>query len=263
MIDLLTSLDPVMFAREDLDFEPDPWQQQVLRSESKRMIFNCCRQSGKSTTAAIKASHRALFYANQLVLILSPSLRQSGEMFRKISAIEQMVKVKPKKVEDSKLFMALDNGSRVISLPGKEGTVRGYSGVNLIIIDEDAQVDDDMYRAIRPMLAVSEGTLLLLSTPRGKRGHFFYEWHEGGDTWERVEVTANDCPRINKQFLEEERRTLGERWYRQEYECSFEEMEDGVMSYDAITAAITDDVEPLFSSPVSEDVRPLFERRGE
>ena len=169
-----------------------------------------------------------------------------------------MVKVKPKKTEDSKLFMALDNGSRIISLPGKEGTIRGYSGVNLIIIDEDAQVDDDMYRAIRPMLAVSDGTLLLLSTPRGKRGHFFFEWFEGGASWERVQVKAEDCPRINLRFLEEERRTLGDRWYRQEYECSFEEMEDGVMSYDAITAAISDEVEPLFSSPVSDEVEPMF-----
>ncbi|HEC61103.1 MAG TPA: hypothetical protein ENI27_02485 [bacterium] len=100
----------------------------------------------------------------------------------------------------------------------------------------------------------------MLSTPRGKRGFFFGEWVDGGPDWERVEITAMDCPRISKDFLAQEEKTLGGHWYRQEYLCSFEEMEDSVFSYDVVQAAFTSDVNPLFSSPLSDLIKPLFGR---
>ena len=61
-------------------------------------------------------------------------------------------------------------------LPGQEKTIRGFSGVTLIIEDEASRVDDTLYRAVRPMLAVSGGRLILMSTPYGQTGHFFEEW---------------------------------------------------------------------------------------
>ena len=54
------------------------------------------------------------------------------------------------------------------------------------------------------MLAVSGGSLMMLSTPYGKRGVFYEEW-TGGHGWERYEVPASQCPRISEDFLEEER----------------------------------------------------------
>ena len=68
------------------------------------------------------------------------------------------------------------NGSRVIALPGKEATVRGYSGVDLLVIDEAARVADELYYSVRPMLTVSGGRLVALTTPWGKRGWFFETW---------------------------------------------------------------------------------------
>jgi hypothetical protein len=95
------------------------------------------------------------------------------------------------------------------------------------------------------MLAVSQGRMVCLSTPFGKRGFFFDEWH-GSGAWERVRITAAQCPRIPPSFLKEEREALGERWYRQEYECSFEDTVGAVFAQADIHAALTDDVEPLF-----------------
>src|SRR5262249_19700916 len=99
--------------------------------------------------------------------------------------------------------------------------------------------------SVRPMLAVSQGRLVALSTPFGKRGFFHDSWF-GSETWERVKITADQCPRITPEFLEEERRALGERWYRQEYLCSFEDTIDAVFAYADIQAALSDDVQPLF-----------------
>src|ERR1017187_2234521 len=72
---------------------------------------------------------------------------------------------------------------------------------------------DELYMAIRPMLAVSCGTLWLMSTPFGKRGFFYEAWARGGPEWERIQVTAEECPRIPREFLEEERAAMGDRWF--------------------------------------------------
>ncbi|MCG0276726.1 MAG: terminase family protein [Thermosediminibacteraceae bacterium] len=253
-VDLAFALDPVLFAKEALNFHPDPWQEKVLRWSGKRLLLCCSRQSGKSTTTAILALHRALFYPKSLILLVSPSLRQSSELFRKVQEFlrELPPEMQPELLEDNKLSLVMKNKSRVVSLPSSEGTIRGFSGAALIIEDEAARVSDDLYFAIRPMLAVSNGRLILMSTPFGKRGHFFKEWTEGGDTWERIKITAYDCPRISREFLEEERQTMSDWWFRQEYLCEFVETEDSVFAYEQVMTALNDDIEPLFGGVSDE-----------
>jgi hypothetical protein len=141
--------------------------------------------------------------------------------------------------------MGLANGSRIVSLPGDEKNIRGYSGVSLLIVDEAARVDDALYFAIRPMLAVSKGRMVCLSTPFGKRGWFFESW-TGPDSWDRYRIIANECPRITPDFLAEERRALGPRWFAQEYLCSFEDTVDSVFASEDILSALSEDVAPLF-----------------
>jgi hypothetical protein len=144
-----------------------------------------------------------------------------------------------------KLGVELANGSRIEALPGTEKTIRGFSGAALLIVDEAARVDDGLYYAVRPMLAVSGGRLMMLSTPFGKRGVFWEEW-TGGEGWERYEVRGDECERIPPAFLEEERKALPAWIYRQEYECSFEDTEDQLFGYDLVSSSITDEVTPLF-----------------
>ncbi len=229
----------------DAGMSPDPWQAELLHAAPTRTLLLCTRQAGKSTTAAALALREAFLEPPALVLILSPTLRQSGEMFRdKIKRLYNRLGRPVKTVQESALTMELANGSRIISLPGEEGSIRGYSGVSLLVIDEAARVSDELYRSVRPMLAVSGGKLIALSTPFGKRGWYHDEW-QGVNSWQRVQVTAEQCPRITPEFLAEERRALGERWYRQEYFCGFEEVIDSVFAHDDIMAALADDRKPL------------------
>jgi hypothetical protein len=224
---------------------PDTWQSELLRADANRMLLLCSRQAGKSTTAAALALHVALLQPGSPILILSPSDRQSGELFRKIlNGYRALRRPVPATVETLHQLQ-LANGSRILSLPGTEKTVRGFSGVALLIIDEAARVDDALYRSVRPMLAVSKGRLIALSTPFGRRGWFHDAWHSR-EPWQRLRITADDCPRITAEFLAEERQALGERWYRQEYLCSFEDVIDAVFREEDIQAAICDDIQPLF-----------------
>jgi hypothetical protein len=225
---------------------PDPWQERLLRAPPARALLLCSRQASKSTAAAALALRTALLRPHAPVLLLSPSLRQSGELFRKVldlfGALGRPVGV----AAEGALRLELVNGSRVVSLPGDEKNIRGFSGVALLLIDEAARVADALYCAVRPMLAVSQGQLVALSTPFGKRGWFHDAWH-GEGAWERVQVTAAQCPRIPAAFLAEERRALGERWFRQEYECSFEDTVAAVFAYADIQAALSSEVEPWFA----------------
>lgn len=195
--------------------------------------------------SGVIALHRALYFPGSLVLCLAPSERQSKELFAKVSDSYRRLRGTPAPASDRKLGMHLPNGSRIEALPGSEKTVRGFSGTALLIVDEAARVDDELYYAVRPMLAVSGGALMMLTTPYGKRGAFFEEW-TGGRQWDRYEVPAAECPRISEGFLEEERAALPTYIYRQEYECSFEDTEDQIFTHGMVQAAVTPDVKPLF-----------------
>jgi len=221
--DLLRALDPVALA-EEVGLPPDPWQERLLRSAASRVLLNCSRQAGKSTTAATLAVHTAVYQPESLVLLLSPSLRQSQELFKKSLSCFKRSLAPVAVTTESALRLELDNGSRIVSLPGQQDTIRGFSGVRLLVVDEAARVANELYLAVRPMLAVSGGRLMALSTPFGTRGWWYDAWRSE-ERWERYEVPAQLCPRISPEFLEEERRAMGAFWFAQEYECEFCEAE--------------------------------------
>ncbi len=244
----LEKSDAVLMAQR-AGITPDNWQSDLLRSDAKQLILNCSRQSGKSTISAVLGLHTAVYQENALVLLLSPSLRQSQELFRKIKDIYNALEspAMPKPVEESALRLELDNGSRIVSLPGTEQTVRGFSAVSLLIIDEASRVEDSLFFSVKPMLAVSGGRIVLLSTPFGKRGFFHKEWTDG-DGWLRTKITANECPRISPEWLENERRTMPNFWFEQEFLCIFGETNDSVFGYDDINAALDPNLIPLFQT---------------
>lgn len=243
--DLAYSLDPVLWAKETLGFRPDPWQEKLLRSRQRKIILNCSRQSGKSTTCAALALHESIYRHPSFVLVIAPTQDQSAELMLKFDEFRGAVEIPSDYLStDTKLAVKFANGNRVVARPGSEKSARSFSAVTLLLEDEAARVLDDLYNSVRPMLAVSNGRHILMSTPFGKRGHFFRIWNEQRDLWEAYEVPAEMCPRITKEFLEEEKRTNP--WFEQEYHCVFMETEDSVFSFDQIAAALSDEIEPLF-----------------
>ena len=241
--DLAVALDPTRFAKQ-LSITLDPWQCDALMASNKRAIWLASRQSGKSTIAALLALHTCLYQPNSLTLLISASFRQSSELYRKVITFLNRLDTRPALVEENKLSLTMASGSRIVSLPSSESTIRGFSGVDLLIEDEAAFVHDDVHAACRPMLATSNGRMILLSTPFEKRGHLYDLWEHAGPEWYRVKVPATECPRISAAFLEEERRTLGEYWFRSEYLCEF---------LDAQTAAFrAEDIDKAFAEPAEE-----------
>src|SRR3984957_3980669 len=187
-------LDPTRILREQ-GMPPDPWQRDLLLRDDPAVLLNCSRQAGKSTTVATLAVHQLIAEPQSLVLLVAPSERQSRELYRKALAAYRAIGSPIRKVRSTQTEFELANGSRLVALPGREETIRSYSGVRLLILDEASRVPDDLYRSVRPMLAVSRGRLLALSTPFGQRGWLYDEW-TGGGPWQRVHVPWRMCPRI-------------------------------------------------------------------
>ncbi len=253
--------DILQFATQKLHIQPDPRQSAFLLSDAEQGILNCTRQWGKSTMAAIKAVHHALTRPGSLVVVASPSERQSRLLIRKAARMFRDLGIKIKKEGGDTPTILLPNESTLVGLPGNEETVRGYSAVSLLLVDEASRLPDRVYFALRPMLAVGGasnekgeytcGKLWLMSTPCGRRGFFYDAWELGGEDWERHRAAATDCPRIAPKYLERERRNMAPMWFRQEYLAEFVDNGTTVFSRDLIEAAIYPDMKTL---PVKLDL---------
>ena len=149
----------------------------VARPELAAELLSSVRQINRDQCPGPATGH--LYDRARTVLLLSPSLRQSGELFHKVLLNYETGGKLVKARSQTRLSLELVNGSRILCLPGKDQNIRGFSP-ELLIIDEAARVADDLYKSVRPMLAVSRGRLIAMSTPFGQRGWFFEEWQGAG-----------------------------------------------------------------------------------
>jgi len=253
--DLDHIVDPARWVQDCFRVVLDDWQVAALRSNAKQSLWNIHRQSGKSTVAAWKALHLAIYRAESLILMVSPSERQSSELYRKFNAFYDLLEAPPAMTEDRSLSCVLANGSRVVALPGIEDTIRSFSNVALIIEDEASRVPDDLYAAVRPMLAISQGSIILMSTPNGRISHFWKTWDDNvdlatfkakaGSAWEIVRVKADQCKRISHAWLENEKLNMDLNKYRQEFECEFCDVEGAVFDTDLFKSLINPNIQAI------------------
>jgi Terminase large subunit, T4likevirus-type, N-terminal len=218
------ALDPIgILVSQNL--APDPWQRQLLLSKAPAILLNCSRGAGKSRTTSALALHTALFRCESLILLTSRSQRQANELFRYVKQGYRAVGCPLQTVKETETQLELENGSRIVCLPGTEETIRSFQGVNLLVLDEAARIPDELYASVSPMTGVSKGRVICLSTPFGQRGWWWREWFNEKAHWQRFRIPWNHCPRLTSEFIEEERLKFGDAWIEQEYECSFTAME--------------------------------------
>jgi len=226
-----------VWAAEALGFTPDPLQVKLLDLDALRIAICTSRQLGKTQVAATKALHIALTRPKSLILIFCPVGRQAGELLGRIRAFVQMLGIRTRTDGNNPRSLVLPNGSRFVALSDVPATSRSYASVNVIIVDEAAFVDDAIFQAISPMLAVSNGAMWVLSTPDGQTGRFHDLCTKPNPAWSVWFAPATECPRISPEFLELERVFLGDALYRQEYECAFIASKTQFLDRELIAAA--------------------------
>lgn len=241
--DLIRALDPGSVASE-AGIVLDPWQQKVLEARHRRLLLNCARQTGKSTVVALRGVAAACYSARN-VLIVSPSQRQSQELLRSVKRFYGALHHPPLIARESATKLELATGARILALPGTEATIRGLTA-DLVIVDEAARVPDELFVAVRPMLSTTDGQLIALSTPYGRRGWFYEAWMNPKG-WQRIQIRAEDCPRIAEGWLKAERETIGEWAFRQEFGCEFVDTEEQFFSSEIVEAAMSQEIAPLWA----------------
>ncbi len=230
----------------DLGYTLDPWQRTII--EGRGDWLACCgRQVGKSTVAEVKALHTAIRHAGSLSLIIAPGQRQSQEVFKRVA--DDVGRLGIRCPELNKSGLTLDNGSRILALPGTGSTIRGYSKVMLAVIDEAAFVVPELFAAVRPMLLVSGGDLLVMSTPFLKGDYFDTEWNRDDGVWQRVQVLTEECQWMPADQLAKklalERASLPPVLFDREYRCIPMESSNLMFSEDVLNRMFTGEERPL------------------
>lgn len=236
--------DILTWAKHNFQFEADEPQQRLLTDTTGRVLMCAGRQTGKSTAAALKVVYQAIHNPESLILVAGPSERQSLQVMEKARRFASRLSPLTRPSTGGEGFR-LPNGSEVLALPGNCETIRGFSDPHLIVIDEAAYVSDELFAALLPAQAVSNGAVILLGTPSGQTGIFHEQWHNREVPWTRILVRSADCPRIDPSWLARMRLQLGNHQYRQEFECEFLPHAGQPISYELIMRAIRDDIDPF------------------
>jgi phage FluMu gp28-like protein len=232
-------MDTVEFAEKTLKIKPFPYQAKLLQDESKRLVACMGRQSGKTTTIALKAIKFAVSNKAVTILITSPSLRQSMIMFNRIINLIATSPLKQRVTRATRTTIQFDNKSEIIALPASENMLRGYSA-HMIICDEAAFMPEQLItNIIFPMISSTQGHAIFLSTPWG-RNHFFYRAFMNPN-YSVHRVRSSENPLITPQFLDEMRQNMTDEAYKMECEAEFVEAANSFFQQDLIRQCVVND----------------------
>lgn len=196
----------------------DGWQKDILGDEGN-IVLRSGRQVGKSAVVSIKAGEYALNNPKKLIMIIASVERQALLLFEKVLSYiyaKNKSSIKVGKDRPTRHKLQLKNGSTILCLPtGESGYgIRGHT-IDLLIADEAAYINEEVWTAVTPMLAITRGKIWLLSTPKG-RGGYFYRCFED-KKFNHYHVSSEDCPRKDQDFLDHEKETKTKAQYAQEY----------------------------------------------
>jgi hypothetical protein len=211
-------IDPALWVRQVIGVEPTGWQEHFLRAPRGASILALtARQVGKTTTASWAIAHAMIFTPGSLSVIACPAQRQSAEAVRRVR--EALIKAGVKFKSDNVYGLELENGSRVLALPGSDDSIRGLTVDAWIVADEAARLGEDLIAALRPMRARRpDARFAMLSTAWSRSDPFWTAWAGDDPSWMRLQATADsDATLFAAGFLEQERRTLGEDAFKREY----------------------------------------------
>ncbi|MFN0105509.1 MAG: terminase large subunit domain-containing protein [Bryobacteraceae bacterium] len=243
----------VDWAGAALDLQPDSVQTQILTETNSHIMVLGPRQTGKSTAAAVRVLYEAMNHDDAVILLASASGRQSGQIMEKALKMARQIDLYILPPPPKCNGFSVANGARIVALPDNEETVRGFSAPRLIVVDEAAYASPDVFKALDPMLAVSAGTIMLLSTPNGRGGYFYERWHAENSPWTRILGTLADCPRIDADVIRTLRQTMSQRDFEQEFECKFVDDAGQFIGGEIFDRCLTDDF-PLFFPEYDKEV---------
>lgn len=212
-------------------YKPHKGQIPIHKSKSRFRIATCGRRFGKTYLAINELVKQALTHSNWMTWWVAPTYNQSRIAYRIITANFDGVILN--KRESPSMEIQWLNGSITQFKSSERGdTLRG-EGVHFLVVDEAQDVrDEDWYASLRPTISDKPGSALIIGTPK-RIGHWFHTMFTRGrdpnwPDYESFNLKTSDNPIIAPEEIEEARRSLPERIFRQEYLAEFVEGESAV-----------------------------------
>ena len=193
----------------------DPWQERLIKCKKDVTIVSG-RQCGKTTGVSIVIGEEAVDIPNSYIMIGGYVIEQAEHLLWKVK--DYLYAKYPGKIKGRPTlhFIELENGSKIIcKAVGDTGASMRGPTVTLLVLDEAAIIPDRAWVAIEPVISVSKGRTILLSTGQCKKG-FFYKSTLNPDI-EQFHISARDCPRHTKEFLDKKEAELSPVAFAQEY----------------------------------------------
>lgn len=227
--------DPTLFAYHYFNddkgnqFKARSYQDIILNDQSKRIVVCISRQMGKTTMSAIKAIYTAMFNPGTTVIVISRTKPQSAEIVRRIKTLMRTGRYTDfkeffpsQKESQTEIVLKLKGGkqSRILCVPATDAA-RGYTA-NMVIVDEAAFIENGDYifeQVIEPMTMETDGSIMLLSTPNGRRG-FFYESFKNKH-WNSYQFDYRANPNNTELKMEIKRSSMTRLAFMSEYEAKF------------------------------------------
>jgi Terminase large subunit, T4likevirus-type, N-terminal len=231
-------LDPV-FLFERVIGAPDPWQSELLHAEDEFILVLASRQVGKSTTIACIVW--SLLAKGKFIVLCAPSQRQAAELYKKVMGFRNRSHIMS--IRSTQTELELSNGGRLVCAPSSSDTIRGYSAVDLICLDEAAFADDETITALMPMRA-ENGKIFMSTTPNGARGFFYEVWKEG--KVRRINARSVEIPRLARKVAFDKAHLPSVK-FEVEHLCSFIGSGRPYFNPVAIEAALSQEVVPLWN----------------
>jgi len=212
-------------------------QRQVCSSTKRFRVLVTGRRFGKTHLCLTEILRKARFSDNGKIFYVSPTYRMSKEIMWK----QLKKKVKElrwvKYINETELTVILVNNCQ-ISLKGADKSADNLRGVglNFLVIDEFSDVPEEAWsEVLRPTISDKHvnGEVLFVGTPKGM-GNWSFEMYQKGKSedpeWASWKFTTIEGGQVEEHEIEQAKKDLDERSFRQEYLASFETY-NGVVYY--------------------------------
>ncbi len=212
-------------------FPARPYQKEVIdyfRAGGKHAFEVWHRRAGKDRTATFIESELAFkrigLYWHALPeykharRVIWDAITKDGERLVDINFPASIVR----KRNEQEMKIELVNGS-IWQLVGADN-FNSLVGTNPVHVtsSEFSLMNPKSREFIRPILAENGGTELYITTPRGyNHAHTLYEYAKNSPNWHTSLLTVDDTKIIPADVLDEERNTMPDELYRQEYYCDW------------------------------------------
>lgn len=193
-------------------------QQQIANDTNRFRIVVAGRRFGKTFLSIREMCYFARI-PNKTIYYIAPTYRMCksivwDELKDRLTQLRWV-----KKINETELTIRLINGSKIV-LAGADSPerLRGIYVDGIVIFDEAASIDPDIWTVMRPALADKGGHAMWISSPAGKN-HLYelYSWAQSQDNWSTYKFTTLDGGNVPLEEIEAARQEMGEREFKQEF----------------------------------------------